>query len=191
MTGFGFFLFWKTAVLENPRPKAWRWIPREHKITYMTAEEDKRGQMTELFYWLTVWKINFVVLSAMKLIRFSHYSSAKSYHLCNFLNSLDFLLSGTFCAAQCHSRFVHRLWQREYIFSPEQTALSCSFPHCEADTTQIKMCLKLVLEVLCLRTDLSAIHYNFITNKKGGTSSTFPVYASHNWNLQQYHYNTI
>lgn len=143
MGGFWVGLFWKWDVLENPRPKAWRWISREHKITSMAVEEAKRGQRIELF-WLTVWRINFFILSAKKLIRFSHYSSTKSYHLGNSLNSLDFLLSGTFCAAQCHSPFVHGLWQRECVFSPEQAALSCSFPLCEAHTTQIKTCLNRV-----------------------------------------------
>lgn len=137
--------------------------------------------MVELLGWLAVWRINFFILSATKLIRCSHSGSTKSQHLCNFLKSLDFLFSGTFSAAQCHSHFVQRLWQPEYIFSHEQTALSCSFPRCEADITQIKMCLKSVLEVLHLWTDLSATHCSFTTNKKGGNSSTFPVYTSHNW----------
>lgn len=145
----------------------------------VTVEEAKQGQTRKLFYGLPVWRIHFFTLSAVKLIRFSHYGSTKSYHLCNFLGSLDFLLSGTFCAAQCHPCFVHRLWQCEYIFSPEQTAPSCSFPHCEADTTQIKMCLKLVLEVLHFSPDLSAIHCNFIPNKKREVSGTFPVCTTH------------
>lgn len=174
---FGKQLYWKIQdqkledeCPESTRTPIWQWKkPSEDRWqSFSTDLQHKK-------------KINFFVLPAMKLIRFSHYTSVKSYHLCNFLNSLYFLFYGTFCAAQCHSHFAHRLWQREYIFSPEQTALSCSFPHWEADTTQIKMHFKLALEVLCFCTDLSAFHYYFITNKKGGTSSTFPVYTSHNW----------